>query len=81
MRLRDKLWKARGDFMVKEYNDLLEAVDSVKSKKAVIFDMDGLIFDTERVFMEQLAVAMKEHGYTLTRDIYTIRLDLEESSL
>ena len=76
MRLRDKLWKARGDFMVKEYNDLLEAVDSVKSKKAVIFDMDGLIFDTERVFMEQLAVAMKEHGYTLTRDIYTNTLGL-----
>ena len=62
--------------MVKEYNDLIEAVDSVKSKKAVIFDMDGLIFDTERVFMEQLAVAMKEHGYTLTRDIYTNTLGL-----
>ena len=42
--LRDKLWKVRGDCMVKEYNDLIEAVDSVKSKKAVIFDMDGLIF-------------------------------------
>lgn len=76
MCLRDKLWKVRGDFMVKEYNDLIEAVDSVKSKKAVIFDMDGLIFDTERVFMEQLAVAMKEHGYTLTRDIYTNTLGL-----
>lgn len=62
--------------MVKEYKDLIEAVDSVKSKKAVIFDMDGLIFDTERVFMEQLAVAMKEYGYVLTRDIYTNTLGL-----
>lgn len=62
--------------MVKKYMDLIEAVDSIKSKKAVIFDMDGLIFDTERVFMEQLAVAMKEHGYTLTRDIYTKTLGL-----
>ena len=38
--------------------------------------MDGLIFDTERVFMEQLAVAMKEHGYVLTREIYTETLGL-----
>mgnify|MGYP000856344168 CR=1 FL=1 len=62
--------------MVREYNDILEAVRSVKSKQAVIFDMDGLIFDTERVFMEQLAVAMKEHGYVLTREIYTETLGL-----
>ena len=62
--------------VVREYNDILEAVRSVKSKQAVIFDMDGLIFDTERVFMEQLAVAMKEHGYVLTREIYTETLGL-----
>lgn len=62
--------------MVREYKDLIEAVDSVKSKKAVIFDMDGLIFDTERVFMEQLAVVMKEYGYNLTREIYTNTLGL-----
>lgn len=67
--------------MVKEYNDLIEAVDSVKSKKAVIFDMDGLIFDTERVFMEQLAVAMKDTVILLQETSIQIRLDLEESSL
>ena len=66
----------RGNFMVREYTDLIEAVDSVRSKKAVIFDMDGLIFDTERVFMEQLAVVMKEYGYNLTREIYTDTLGL-----
>ena len=67
--------------MVREYNDILEAVRSVKSKQAVIFDMDGLIFDTERVFMEQLAVAMKEHGYVLTREITQRHLVLVEKSL
>ncbi|MFG6328291.1 MAG: hypothetical protein K1W06_02260, partial [Lachnospiraceae bacterium] len=56
--------------MLKEYFDLLEAVKAQKNFKAVIFDMDGLVFDTERLFMEQLAVVMKEKGYTLTQDIY-----------
>lgn len=51
--------------------DLLSAVQQFADKKAVIFDMDGLIFDTERLFMEQLAVVMKDYGYQLTREIYS----------
>lgn len=67
--------------MVKKYSDLIEAVKSFENKKAVIFDMDGLIFDSERVFMEQLAVVMEERGYKLTRDIYTQTLGLGGSKL
>ena len=49
--------------------------------EAVIFDMDGLVFDTERVFMEQLAVVMKERGYILTQDIYKQTLGTTGSKL
>lgn len=51
-------------------DSLQKAVKYFTKKKAFLFDMDGLIFDTERLFMEQLAVVMKEYGYTLTREIY-----------
>lgn len=50
--------------------DVLQAVKKYRTKQAVLFDMDGLIFDSERLFMEQLAVVMQEYGYQLTREIY-----------
>ena len=56
--------------------DLLKAIEQMTEKEAFIFDMDGLIFDTERLFMEQLAVVMQEHGYRLTREIYSDTLGL-----
>ena len=38
--------------------------------KAVIFDMDGLMFDTERLARDAWRQAMAEHGYMLSDDVY-----------
>ncbi len=38
--------------------------------KLAIFDMDGLLFDSERLFMEKLSAKMQEYGYTLSLDVY-----------
>jgi HAD superfamily hydrolase (TIGR01509 family) len=40
------------------------------SYKAVIFDMDGLMFDTERLSCTMWKRAGKEHGYTIDDEIF-----------
>ena len=47
----------------------------------VIFDMDGVIFDSERAFMEELRKVMREHGYVLTDDIYISTIGLTGEAL
>lgn len=37
---------------------------------AVVFDMDGLMFDTERLAREAWRAAMADHGYALHDDVY-----------
>ncbi|MFY9533573.1 HAD family hydrolase [Clostridium sp.] len=39
-------------------------------KKAVIFDMDGVIFDTERVYLEILKIVFVNYGYKVTKELY-----------
>lgn len=66
---------------MKRYQDLLEAAGAFQDKKAFLFDMDGLLFDTEQLFMEQLAIVMKERGYTLTKEIYCRSLGMTGQAL
>lgn len=49
--------------------------------KKAIFDMDGLIFDTERLFMKELSKVMAEEGYTLTEEIYTQTIGLASGAV
>jgi HAD superfamily hydrolase (TIGR01509 family) len=58
-----------------ENTDKLE-IDMLKK---AIFDMDGLIFDSERLFMSKLKEAMAEDGYILTEEIYSNTLGLGAS--
>ncbi len=47
----------------------------------VIFDMDGLIFDSERLFMRELGEVMSEYGYTLTEENYIKMLGFTKDAL
>ena len=43
--------------------------------KAVIFDMDGVLIDAKEWHYESLNLALKEYGYTITRDEHLDRYD------
>lgn len=49
--------------------------------KKVIFDMDGLIFDSERIFMNEETEVMKDYGYILTEEKYVKTLGLTGETL
>lgn len=43
----------------------------MKKIKGIIFDMDGVIFDTERISCRFWQKKLKEHGMDMTEDMYT----------
>lgn len=52
-------------FNVKEKDEL-----NMKKLKGVIFDMDGVIFDTEEVYLNIWTEVFKNHGYNLKKETY-----------
>ena len=42
----------------------------MKKIKAVLFDMDGVIFDTERIYLEDWTKVFQKYGYTMIKEIY-----------
>lgn len=43
----------------------------IEKIKAVIFDMDGVLFDTENVYLDVWSNVFKKYGYTMTKEIYS----------
>ena len=48
----------------------MERIPDMKLPKLFIFDMDGLMFDTERLFMNFLIETATEYGYIVTPELY-----------
>ncbi len=53
----------------------------IVSIAAAVFDMDGVIFDTEQLFFEALRRAAAETGHEVTRDVFIETLGLPRRSI
>lgn len=40
------------------------------NKKGIIFDMDGVIFDTEKVYLDIWTKVFEKYGYKMTKELY-----------
>lgn len=44
---------------------------NLKNIKTVIFDMDGVLFDTEKVYLDVWTRVCEKYGYKMTKEIYS----------
>ena len=42
----------------------------MKKIEAVLFDMDGVIFDTESIYLDIWTKVFQSYGYIMTKDVY-----------
>lgn len=42
----------------------------INNIKSIIFDMDGVIFDTELVYLEIWSKVFEKYGYKLQKEVY-----------
>lgn len=50
-------------------------------KDSIIFDMDGVIFDTERIYMDIWIKVYRKHGYEMTPELYKTFIGRDKPSL
>lgn len=53
----------------------------MKLPQLMIFDMDGLIFDTERLFRDMLMNTASQYGYTITEEMYVSTIGMSGTNL
>lgn len=52
------------------FNDTIKGEKELQQTKLVIFDMDGLLFDTEKIAYQAFEQTLANYGYTYTKDIF-----------
>ena len=53
---------------MRDYHNILDAAQSFESAWGFIFDMDGLVFDTEKIFQQTWNEIAEERGIHLPKD-------------